>query len=471
MGDLDLFLALLASTVCAFFLGKSKARAWQISDTKIQLNSLPNYYGYLVALWTIAPSLIIFLFWSLFETNIIFMLIVAQFSDLQSLSNLDLNLLLNKICLVEAIKFNELSGADLQVALLFLKYTGNSFKLKAFLLLVVAILSGTSSYWYITPITRVRNKVERFVVFVLFLCAIIAIITTVGIVLSVLFESINFFSQVPILDFIFGTHWSPQAGIYKTQAAYSGTFGAVPIFWGTLFISLIAILIAGPIGLLSAIYLAEYASPKIRSIIKPTLEILAGVPTVVYGFFAALTVGPIIRDFGQWLKEIGINLELELLANMTVSAESTLAAGLVMGMMIVPFILSLSDDVISAVPSAMRDGSIALGATKSETIFRVIVPAALPGIIGSFLLAISRAIGETMIVLMAAGIAANLSVNPLDTVTTVTTQIVVLLTGDQEFDNVKTLAAFALGLGLFIITLLLNITALYVVRKYREQYE
>jgi phosphate transport system permease protein len=230
-------------------------------------------------------------------------------------------------------------------------------------------------------------------------------------------------------------------------------------------------LVAGPLGLISAIYLSEYADRRVRSTLKPVLEILAGIPTVVYGFFAAITIGPYIRDFGNWLKNFGLDFEIQLFADMTVSSESALAAGLVMGMMIIPFILSLSDDVLSAVPDSMRDGSTALGATKSETIWKVLVPAALPGIVGSFLLAISRAIGETMIVLMAAGVSANLTANPFNSVTTVTTQIVTLLTGDQAFDSSKTLAAFALALGLFVTTLLLNIIALYITRKYREQYE
>ena len=238
----------------------------------------------------------------------------------------------------------------------------------------------------------------------------------------------------------------------------SGSFGAVPIFAGTLLISAIAMLVAVPFGLMSAIYLAEYASPTVRAWAKPLLEILAGIPTVVYGFFAALTVAPLIRNFGE---SIGL----------TVASESALAAGLVMGIMIIPFVSSLSDDVITAVPQAMRDGSLGLGATKSETIKRVVIPAALPGIVGGVLLAVSRAIGETMIVVMAAGLAANLTINPLEAVTTVTVQIVTLLTGDQAFDSPKTLAAFALGLMLFITTLILNIIALRTVRKYREQYE
>jgi phosphate transport system permease protein len=286
----------------------------------------------------------------------------------------------------------------------------------------------------------------------------IAIFTTIGIVLSVLFESLRFFQKVPVTEFLFGLQWSPQTALRADQAGSSGAFGAVPLFTGTLLISAIAMLVAVPLGLMSALYLSEYAAPKFRAVAKPILEILAGIPTVVYGFFAALTVAPIVRDTGHLL---GLN----------VASESALAAGLVMGIMIIPFVSSLSDDVINAVPQAMRDGSYALGATRSETITRVILPAALPGIVAAILLAASRAIGETMIVVMAAGMAANLTANPLQAVTTVTVQIATLLTGDQEFESAKTLAAFALGLVLFTVTLALNAIALHVVRKYREQYE
>ncbi|MDS4028495.1 MAG: phosphate ABC transporter permease subunit PstC, partial [Candidatus Contendobacter sp.] len=286
----------------------------------------------------------------------------------------------------------------------------------------------------------------------------VAIFTTIGIVLSVVFESIWFFRQIPITEFLFGLQWSPQTALRADQVGSSGAFGAVPLFAGTLLISGIAMLVAVPIGLMSALYLSEYATPKFRAVAKPALEILAGIPTVVYGFFAALTVAPFIRELGAVL-------------GLHVASESALAAGLVMGIMIIPFVSSLSDDVINAVPQSMRDGSYALGATQSETIRRVLLPAALPGIVGSILLAVSRAIGETMIVVMAAGLSANLTANPLAAVTTVTVQIVTLLTGDQEFDSPKTLAAFALGLMLFVVTLILNIIALHVVRKYREQYE
>jgi phosphate transport system permease protein len=276
--------------------------------------------------------------------------------------------------------------------------------------------------------------------------------------LSVVFEALRFFAIVPAHEFLFGLNWSPQMAIRADQVGSSGAFGAVPLFAGTLLISAIAMLVAVPIGLFSAIYLAEYAAPGVRRVVKPLLEVLAGVPTVVYGFFAVITVGPALRVWGESL-------------GLSVSGESALAAGLVMGIMIIPFVSSLADDMITAVPQSLRDGAYALGATHSETIKQVVLRAALPGIVGGVLLAISRAIGETMIVVMAAGLAANLTINPLEAVTTVTVQIVTLLVGDQEFDSPKTLAAFALGLMLFVVTLVLNVIALYVVRKYREQYE
>ena len=290
--------------------------------------------------------------------------------------------------------------------------------------------------------------------------------TTVGIIVSLLFESLKFFSTINIFEFIFGTSWSPQRAVVRDASAITpeellelqDAFGSVPLFAGTAFIALIAMCVAVPIGLFSGIYLAEYASTKVRKYSKPIIEILAGIPTVVYGFFAALTVGPFFRTLGESL-------------GLTVSSESALAAGLIMGVMIIPYISSLSDDVINSVPQSLREGSYAIGATKSETIKKVVIPAALPGIIGSILLAVSRAIGETMIVVMAAGLAANLTINPLESTTTITTQIVMILVGDQEFDSPKTQAAFALGLTLFIATLILNYIALRVVKKYREKYD
>ena len=288
--------------------------------------------------------------------------------------------------------------------------------------------------------------------------SLVAILTTIGLVLSLLFEALRFFARVPFYEFLFGLQWSPQTALRADQVGASGAFGAVPIFAGTLLITLIAMTVAVPIGLFAAVYMSEYATPRIRASAKPVLEVLAGVPTVVYGFFAALTVAPFFRGFGESM-------------GLSVSSESALAAGVVMGIMIIPFVSSLSDDVMNAVPQTLRDGAYALGATKSETIKQVIVPAALPGIVGSVLLAVSRAIGETMIVVMAAGLAANLTANPLEAVTTVTVQIVTLLVGDQEFNSAKTLAAFALGLVLFLITLSLNVIALQVVRRYREKYD
>ena len=311
---------------------------------------------------------------------------------------------------------------------------------------------GAVGYFYqkISPDYRARNLFERIILWILAACATFAILVTIGIVFSVLFESLRFFSEVSPLHFLTSLQWSPTSD--------PASFGIVPLVAGTLLITVIAIAIAGPLGLFGAIYMAEYASPRIRSIAKPLLEILAGVPTVVLGFFAALTVAPLIRGWGESF-------------GLSVSSESALAAGVVMGMMIVPLISSLSDDIINAVPQSLRDGSYAMGATKSETIKNVVLPAALPGIVSAFILAISRAIGETMIVVMAAGLAANLTFNPLAAVTTITVQIATLLVGDQEFDSAKTLSAFALGLILFIFTLVLNYIALRVVQKYREQYD
>lgn len=474
MNYLDFFTILLLTTVVVFFIAQRKAYSYRTAGDSTKLHSLPNYYGYLTALWTFLPALGVFVLWTFFETNVISMLVISKFTQLQQISADALSLAFNEIKTLAATgtyKIGDSASINDQAAPLYGDYLNNSFHLKTILSIVLALLGFSYVYFRINPNMRARNSVEKLVVYALLACAMIAILTTVGIVFSVLFESIEFFSQVSIFEFLFGTHWSPQISIREDQVGSSGAFGAVPLFWGTIFISMIAMMIAGPLGLIAAIFLSEYATSKVRSIIKPILEILAGVPTVVYGFFAAITIGPLIGDFGYNLREIGVNLDIQILENLTVSTESALAAGLVMGMMIVPFILSLSDDVISAVPDAMRDGSTALGATKSETVRKVIIPAALPGIVGGFLLAISRAIGETMIVLMAAGVAANLTTNPMNSVTTITTQIVVLLTGDQEFDSIKTLAAFALGLGLFITTLVLNIVALHVVRKYREQYE
>lgn len=299
---------------------------------------------------------------------------------------------------------------------------------------------------------------DKLIMIVLVACASLAILVTIGIVMSLIFETIRFFEQVPIMDFLFGTHWSPQTAITADVIGSSGAFGAVPLITGTLLISFIAMLIATPLGLASAVYLAEFASSRTRSIAKPLLEMLAGIPSVVYGFFAALTIAPFIRNTGAS-------------AGFDISSESALAAGIAMGIMVVPLVSSLSDDVINSVPQSLRDASLGMGATHAETVRKVVLPAAVPGIAGSLLLATSSAIGETMIVVMAAGLAANLTLNPFEAVTTVTVQIVTLLTGDQEFDSAKTLSAFALGLFLFVITLILNVIALKIVNHFREQYD
>jgi len=303
-----------------------------------------------------------------------------------------------------------------------------------------------------------RNQIIEFAIqSVLIGCSFVAIFTTIGIVASLAFEAYRFFGRIPLTDFLFGLEWSPQTAMRADQVGASGKFGVLPLLSGTLLISFIAMCVATPLGILSAVYLAEFAKPKTRNLIKPMLELLAGIPTVVYGFFAALVVAPIIRGMGSG-------------AGFQISSESALAAGLVMGIMLVPFISSLSDDVINAVPQALRDASYGMGATETETITKVVLPAATPGIIGSLLLAISRAIGETMIVVMAAGLAANLTANPFEAVTTMTVQIVTLLTGDQEFDSAKTLAAFAIALFLLVLTLGLNIVALRIVDKYKQKY-
>ena len=307
----------------------------------------------------------------------------------------------------------------------------------------------------IRPELRSRNIVEGVVRGGLFVASTVAVLTTIGIVLSVLFETIHFFQFVSPFDFLFGTVWDPR---FATVGQAEGQFGLLPLLWGTLFISAVALLVAVPVGLFAAIYMSEYAGSKVRAFAKPVLEILAGIPTIVYGFFALSVFGPLLRD-------LGFNIGLDI------SASSVLTAGIVMGVMIIPFVSSLSDDIINAVPQSLREGSYGLGATQSETIKKVILPAALPGIVGAILLAASRAIGETMIVVLAAGIAANLTLNPLEPVTTITVKIVSQLTGDLEFNSPQTLVAFALGLTLFIITLALNVYALYIVRKYREQYE
>ena len=457
-----LLIIIALSSTAAYFSGLT--RSLRIAETHggiRTLHSLPSHYGMISCLSVAIPALTIFAIWQVSETAIISSIILSGLpSEFHSLSQNELSLVLNDIKnLISGDIISKAPSPMVETAAN--SYVEHQQFLRKIILSVILAVSSSAFFFTlraISPTLRARNIVEKIIKAFLILCSAVAIFTTIGIIASVLLESIRFFKIVPIQDFIFGLSWSPQTAIRADQTGSSGAFGAVPIFAGTMLIAAIAMSVAIPVGLMAAIYLSEYASPSFRTFAKPMLEILAGIPTVVYGFFAALTVAPILRDFGTSL-------------GFSVSSESALAAGLVMGIMIIPFVSSLSDDVIHAVPQTMRDASYGLGATKFETIKNVVIPAALPGIVGSILLAVSRAIGETMIVVMAAGLSANLTANPFQAVTTVTVQIVTLLVGDQEFDSPKTLAAFALGIVLFLFTLCLNIIALRVVQKYREQYE
>ncbi len=458
-----LLLTLVALSAAIFYTSRrrslSKAKAL---GGQHHLNSLPLYYGMMACLWCALPAISVLVIWSIFDGIIIERIIVQSLPNSLELASSELGLLINSIQNYAANpgSLTEVSDpAIVQAAERLVDLNRVNAMARALLVLIFGVIFGAIAWTRVSPELRARQFVEKVFQSLLLLSSFVAVLVTVGIVFSVLFESLRFFSVIPVTDFVFGTHWSPQTAIHDGQVGGSGSFGAVPLFAGTLLISAIAMLVAVPTGLMSAIYLSEYADRRVRAIVKPMLEVLAGIPTVVYGFFAALTVAPTIRSFLE-----GVGFE-------NVSSESALAAGGVMGIMIIPFVSSLSDDVINAVPNSLRDGSYGLGATKSETIKKVVIPAALPGIVGGILLAVSRAIGETMIVVMAAGLAANLTANPLESVTTVTVQIVTLLVGDQEFDSPKTLAAFALGLVLFLVTLTLNFIALHVVKKYREQYE
>lgn len=457
-----LMLILGAMAILAYFLARRRAIALAGGYRQIRnLHSLPQYYGYYVTLWTLAPAALLLLVWLAVSDRVIMAQVAAALpASFQALGPAELGLVLNDVRGIAAGQsLGGESAAELRAAAALLaSLTESSRSILSMLAIAISLGGGLFAFRGIAPQFRARNRVETALKFALIGASMVAILTTVGILLSVIFEAARFFGQVPVTEFLFGLQWSPQTAIRADQVGSSGAFGAVPLFTGTLLISGIAMLVAVPIGLMIAIYLSEYAAPRLRAVVKPVLEVLAGIPTVVYGYFAALTVAPLLRQAGEAL-------------GLEVASESALGAGLVMGVMIIPFVSSISDDVINAVPQSMRDGSLALGATSSETIKRVVFPAALPGIVGGVLLAVSRAIGETMIVVMAAGLSANLTANPLESVTTVTVQIVTLLVGDQEFDSPKTLAAFALGLVLFLVTLALNVVALQVVRRYREQYE
>jgi phosphate transport system permease protein len=449
-------ICLAGLTLLAFYLARSRARL--LSAAK-PLHSRPSQHGFLLASIVVIAMLAMF---------ILGWLVTAWLAKSQALAALPPEVVSNPLQAEAAMRAvlglaagEAGSASDQSIATAASIYSSivNGGRLTA-LLLSIALGAGVMSLGLrrIAPDYRARNHFELVVNATLFACASLAVLTTIGIVFSVAFETARFFTMVSPIEFLFGLEWNPQTALRADQGEFGGSFGIVPLVTGTLLITAIAIAVAGPVGLTAAIYMAEYASPRARTFIKPMLEILAGIPTVVLGFFAALTVAPFIRD-------LGTSLGLE------VASESALAAGLVMGMMIIPFVSSLSDDVINAVPQSLRDGSYAMGSTKSETIKKVVLPAALPGIVSAFMLAISRAIGETMIVVMAAGLAANLTFNPLEAVTTFTVQIKTILVGDQEFDSAKTLSAFALGFVLFFLTLVLNVIALRIVKRYRELYD
>ena len=453
-----LLFVIVALGLIAWFVARARAAAFRVSGTQ-RFSALPGHHASYVALWTLVPALVFLGIWWFVSPALVTDAVLAT----PAAAALPAAGFERAAILSEArnLSRGEAFGAFHDLAeVLAPAYASAQSRynwIGTILAAVLAFAGFAYAFARVRPGFAARTQVERIVMLLLLLASLIAILTTVGIVGSLLFESARFFSIVPITDFLFGTHWSPQVIDPRDPGA---SLGAVPLFWGTFFIgAVIAMLVAIPFGLMSAIYLTQYARPATRRWMKPVLEVLAGVPTVVYGYFAALTVAPAVRDFAV---SIGITWA---------SSESALAAGLVMGVMIIPFVSSMADDSLAAVPGSMRDGSLALGATPSETISRVLVPAALPGIVGGVLLAVSRAIGETMIVVMAASGVAQLTLNPFASTTTVTKQIVDLLTGEAEFDSAKTLAAFALGLTLFVVTLLLNIFALMIVRRYREAYD
>jgi phosphate transport system permease protein len=484
-----IFMTVLVMAVGGYVAGRTRAMASGGGDART-LHSLPNYYGMNVALFTLAPALMLMVAWLLVQPMVIESRIASLIPERAIAEDSSLSLVMSDVRRVaegldaavaqgvmteaDALSMRaELTdvrqrlgdvgvalGSDVQSSTLLAaqRYRTLSATLATWMTVVVlgvAALGLGASYLRTHKDFRARNTVETAILALLMLASSIAILTTLGIILSMLFETRNFFSQYPWTSFFFGTTWSPS---FSGRGGAS-QLGIVPLLWGTLYISLIALLVAVPIGLFAAIYMSEYAGPKMRSVAKPLIEILAGIPTIVYGLFALITVGPLLRDY--FASPMGLGQ----------SSSSVMTAGIVMGIMLIPFVSSLSDDIINAVPQSMRDGSLGLGATHSETIKQVVVPAALPGIVGAILLAASRAIGETMIVVLGAGAAARLSLNPFDAMTTVTAKIVSQLTGDADFASPEALVAFALGMTLFVITLALNVLALYIVRKYREQYD
>ena len=442
---------LIGFSLFTYYYGRKRALSLVAGKSR-NLHSRPFYYGLYTALWCGVPSLLLVCLWFFFDRMVLESMISGTLGDARPLIGEAINL---------AASGRYEHASQPIVAEAAQRYASLQDISRACLMVIsltVAMVTAMIAVRSITPRFRARNAVERAVNILLVGSSAVAVLTTIGIVLSLVFESVRFFAQVSPIEFLFGLDWSPQMAMRADQVGSTGAFGAVPLFAGTLLITLIAMVVAVPVGLFSAIYMAEYAHPKLRAVAKPLLELLAGIPTVVYGYFAVLTVAPLFRELGATL-------------GLPIASECAMVAGIVMGVMIIPFISSISDDVITAVPDSLRQGAYGLGATKSETIKQVIIPAALPGIVSGVLLAVSRAIGETMIVVMAAGLSARLTANPFDAVTTITVQIVTLLVGDQEFDSPKTLSAFALGLTLFVVTLILNVAALKVVRKYQEKYD
>ncbi|MFL0356761.1 phosphate ABC transporter permease subunit PstC [Erythrobacter sp. GH1-10] len=461
MSPITLILIAIGLGLAGWLAGRAKAWSFQKSVPDARPVARPIYHAWYVAVWVVIPVLAFVVIWSILSPQLVLQSVLAS-PGAESLPafGFEREAWLNEARAVASgnspAVFNQ--GAEALVEPFREAITRYNI-IGVVLVFLIGFAGGTFAFLRVKPDFRARTRVERTVMIVLLLASLVAILTTFGIFASLVFETVRFFSIVSPGDFFFGTFWGPDP-MSAADNPDGSKYGAIPLFWGTLFIgAIIAMIVAIPLGLMSAIYLTQYADPKLRAWVKPALEILAGVPTVVYGYFAALTVAPAIRDAAV---AVGIS---------SASTESALAAGVVMGVMIIPFVSSMADDSIAAVPSAMRDGSYAMGATKSETIKRVLFPAALPGIVAGIMLAISRAIGETMIVVMAASTAANLSVNPLDRMTTVTVQIVKLLTGEQSADHPTYLSAFALGFTLFLVTLVLNIIALRVVKRFREAYE
>ncbi|MEH3099244.1 phosphate ABC transporter permease subunit PstC [Sphingomonas adhaesiva] len=458
MATLPLLFMIAALATIGWLTARARAVRFRADATR-RFSSLPQHHGWFVTLATLLPPLIFLAVWNVTSPALVTDAVLATppAAQLPPPGFERASILSEARHLAEGSSYGAFHALSQRLAPAYAAAQSRYDWIATAVTLLLAFGGGALAFLAVRPSFSARTQVERVVMGLLLAASLIAILTTIGIVASLLFESARFFRIVPIGDFLLGTHWSPQVIDPRDPGA---SLGAVPLFWGTFFIgAVIAMAVAIPFGLMSAIYLTQYAQPATRRWMKPLLEILAGVPTVVYGYFAALTVAPAVRDLGVAL---GVGWA---------SSESALAAGVVMGVMIIPFVSSMADDSLSAVPQSMRDGSLAMGATRSETIKKVLVPAALPGVVGGILLAVSRAIGETMIVVMAASGVATLTLNPFASTTTVTKQIVDLLTGEAEFDSAKTLAAFALGLTLFVVTLLLNIVALVVVRRYREAYD